>query len=708
MTLEPPPPPRTRSVALIGNPNTGKTTVFNRLTGFHARTGNYPGVTVDRVSGSLKGMSGVELIDLPGTYSLAARSPDEMIAVDVLLGRKKGIDRPDAVVVVVDAANLERNLYLVTQAMELGLPTIVCLNMVDVAEARALRIDADRLVGRLGIPVVPCVANRGYGLDALREVLRQALANPAPPKPPCRFPEELHRAEQQLREDLATVNLPDMPLVECRRTLLDFGGEAERRLVAIGGPQVETLIQRCRDLVLPDETEQLAYLEAEVRYRYIDRLASEVLQRPPRPPTTASDRLDRLLTHRLFGTAIFMVVMGAMFVCIFQWAAPLIDLVDGAFGALSGQVASWTWLGEGALKNLLAHGIVAGVGAVLVFLPQILVLFAFIAVLEDCGYMARAAFLMDRLLRCCGLSGRSFIPMLSAFACAVPGIMAARTIESRRDRLLTILVAPLMSCSARIPIYTLLIAAFIPSRSILGFLNLQGLVFASMYFVGILVAIPVAFLLKKTILSGRERPFLLELPPYKAPSPRIVFGRVVERGAGFVRNAGTLILAASIVVWALSYWPAGSGAPDASTRLQQSYIGSLGRVIEPVVAPVGWDWKVGVAILASFPAREVVISALGVIYRVGDDMNEVALRGKLRSAQWEGGPRAGLPVFTLGSALALMVFYALCCQCAPTLMVMWRETRSWKWPALAFSYMTALAYLAALATSHLVRTLGGA
>jgi len=704
-------------VALIGNPNTGKTTVFNKLTGFHARTGNYPGVTVDKVTGSMKGVADVEVIDLPGTYSLAARSPDEMIAVDVLLGRKSGISRPDAVVVVADAASLERNLYLVTQTMEIGLPTVLCLNMMDSARARALEIDVAGLSRQLGIPVIPAVASRDQGIEALRETIEKTMSNGSPPVSPCRFPPGLHAAEKQLKDALVAAGYPSLPLVECRRTLLDFGGEAERRLLATGGREVRKLIQKSRAAVLPDQNGHLAYLEAETRYRFIDELTAKVVTRPERPPLTATERIDKLLTHRVLGTAIFVVVMGAMFVSIFEWAAPLMDVVDAGFGGLGAWVESWAWLGEGPLKSLLVHGVIAGVGAVLIFLPQILVLFVFISVLEDCGYMARAAFLMDRLLRWCGLSGKSFIPMLSSFACAVPGIMAARTIESRRDRLLTILVSPLMSCSARIAIYTIMIAAFVPSTWVLGFMNLQGLVFAGMYFVGILMAIPVALLFKKTLFKGRERPFIMELPTYKVPSLRIVLGRTLERGAGFMRNAGTLILAATIIVWALSYWPTGATAPDATTRLQSSYLGRMGKVIEPAVAPIGWDWKVGIGILASFPAREVVISTLGVIYNVGEDAvgkadgdadgDSEALRQRLATARWEDGPKKGQPIFTLASALALMVFFALCCQCVSTLMVMWRETRSWVWPAITFFYMTTLAYLGALGTSWVVRLLGG-
>ncbi len=698
----------THCVALLGNPNTGKTTVFNKLTGYQARTGNYPGVTVDVLKGDLKDVPGVQVIDLPGTYSLAARSPDEMIAVDVLLGHRPDIPKPDAVVVVVDAANLERNLYLVTQTMELGIPTLVALNMIDTAKSRLLAINMRKLARILGIPVIPCVANQDKGTTRLKVAIQKALDRGVPPEPPCRFPTSMHAAEGRLREDLAAAGIPDVPEIVCRRTLLDFGGEAEQRLVKAGGYKVESLIQHARETACPEGNGALYSLEAETRYAYIDGVSAAVLERPPgNPRVTASDRIDHVLTHRLFGTGVFVLVMGMVFVSIFEWAAPVMHSVDSGFASLGSWVHTWGFLGSGALKSLVVDGVIAGVGAILIFLPQILILFGFITILEDCGYMARVAFLMDRLLRWCGLSGKSFIPMLSSFACAVPGLMAARTLESRQERLVTNLVSPLMSCSARIPIYAILISAFIPSVMIFGFLNLQAFVFTCMYFLGIAVAIPVAWIFKKTLFKEQARPFLMELPPYKIPSLRIVLARMVERGTSFLKTAGTLILAATIIVWALSYWPSGSSTEDASTRVQNSYLGTMGKVLEPVVEPIGWDWKVGVAILASFPAREVVISSLGVIYNVGEEEGAGGLGAKLKNVRFESGARKGQPVFTLASALALMVFFALCCQCASTLVVTWRETKSWFWPALTFTYMTLLAYFGALGTACLVRWFGG-
>jgi ferrous iron transport protein B len=699
----------------------------------------------------------VQVLDLPGTYSLAARSPDEMVAVDVLLGLRADTPRPDAVVVVVDAANLERNLYLATQVLEAGRPVVVALNMADDARRRGIEIDAGALAGELGVAVVPTVANRGEGIDRLRAAVVAALDG-APPEPRWGWPEAYRLSEATLSDELAAAGHPDVPPVELRRAILDVGGEAERRLVRRAGAAARRSLDAVR-AGLERAGVPLAGLEAGVRYGYIGEVVSRTVRRPAAPRVTTSDRIDAVLTHRVWGTAVFVVLMTGVFLSIFSWAEPLMVLIDeGVFGTLKQAVAGWDALGDGVLKSLLVDGVISGVGGVLVFLPQILILFGFIAILEGCGYMARAAFLMDRLLRWCGLSGRSFIPMLSSFACAVPGIMAARTIESRRDRIATILVAPLMSCSARIPVYVILTAAFVPAA-------LQGVVFASMYLVGIVVAIPVAFVLKKTLLRGDTPSFLVELPPYRVPSARVVLHRMLGQGRTFVVRAGTLILAASVVVWALSTWPR-RPEPDAAAvaaaerlrlerdveearqrqaldvaremggpvaaaaaerfdaylaakadeeraeanaaegeRLRHSALGTVGKFLEPVFAPIGWDWKVGMAVVASFPAREVVVSTLGVIYNLGagEDEESMALRDRLKEATWEDGPRKGRPVFDLASALALMVFFALCAQCASTLVTIWKETGTWGWAAFTFAYMTTLAWLAAWLTAVVVR-----
>lgn len=733
-----------RTVALIGNPNTGKTTLFNALTGHRAKVANYPGVTVEKRTGALRDVPDVDLVDLPGTYSLAARSPDELVAVDVLLGRRADTPRPDVVVVVADASNLERNLYLATQVLEAERPVVLALTMTDVAAARGHTLDLAALGRRLGVAVVPLVAHRGEGLDALRQAIVAALDGGRPASPCVPFPAPFEAEVAALASALPAA-LGPVPAAERRRILLDEGGAAEARAVAVGGPAVAAALAAARARLAAAGL-AVAGLEAPLRYGALAAVVDGAVVVPADPPPTFSDRVDGVLTHRLWGTLVFVGLMTLVFVSIFTGSSPAMDWLEGRFSALGDLLEDR--LGGGALESLVVNGVIGGVSGVLVFLPQILVLSLFLALLEDCGYMARAAFLMDRLLRWCGLSGKSFIPMLSSFACAVPGIMATRTIEHRRDRLATVLVAPLMSCSARLPVYALVVGAFLPHLSAGG----RGLVFAGAYLLGIVVAIPVAFLLKRTLLRGEAPPFLLELPPYKAPLLRSVLLRVAEQGRQFVVRAGTLILATSVLIWGLTWFPrdpavaverdravaaadatvaaaraagrdgealasveaAAEAAKAAAERhangawMRGSVLGRFGRVVEPVFAPIGWDWKVSVAVLASFPAREVVVGVLGVLYDLeGEEAESDVLRAQIREARWDDGPRAGQRVFDLGAALALMVFFALCLQCVATLSVMRKETGTWRWPAFAFAYMTTLAYVGALLTAWLTRAVTG-
>jgi ferrous iron transport protein B len=719
-------PTATATIALIGNPNTGKTTLFNVLTGLSQRVANYPGVTVERKLGRLTLEEGrpVDLLDLPGTYSLAAYAPDEMIAVDVLLGQQEGVAPVDVVLAVLDASNLRRNLYLVSQLTELDLPLVVALNMSDVAQARGIQIDAAQLAARLGAPVVPVCARQRLGLEELKQALAAVLAGryPAVARSRPAFPEAIARQAERL----AALNLclpghrRPISSIEAFHVLIDEGGFAEQRLAAALGDgfagQLEEM-RRATGLPAP-----LGGQAAQLRYAWIDQLLEGCVRQPAQLHTTRSDRLDRVTTHRVWGTLVFLAINALIFQAIFRWAAPLMDRIDGFFAALG------AWAGKampaGPLQSLLVDGLIAGVGGVLVFLPQIAFLFLFITLLEDFGYMARAAFLMDRLLTFCGLSGKSFIPLLSSFACAVPGIMSTRTIEDRRDRFTTILVAPLMSCSARLPVYTLFIAAFIPDRPLLGgWIGLQGLTLLGMYSLGVVVAIPVAWLLKKTLLRGETPPFLLELPSYKWPNPRTVGLRVYHSSRAFVVRAGGIILATTLAMWALAYFPRPQEvldryeqaraqvrlAPEAQEQalaaidqaqaaelIQASFLGQAGRLLEPAVRPLGWDWRIGMATLASFPAREVVISVLGTIYSLGGEQDESSedLRGTLARAAWPDGS----PVFTIPVALSIMVFFALCAQCISTLAIIQRETGAWRWPIFAFAYLTVLAYLGALLT----------
>lgn len=724
------------TIALVGNPNTGKTTLFNGLTGLFQHVGNYPGVTVERKVGRLRLSDdrAMDLVDLPGTYSLAAHAPDEMIVADVLLGRLPGERKVDAVLAIVDASNLYRNLYLVSQVLELGLPALVALNMMDVADARGIRIDVDGLSRCLGVPVVGVCANRNRGLGDLRRELGQVVFNGRPGTSPllAGYPEGFAAAVDGLADVLQSTN--GQSASSCRaeafRAIVDEGGYAERRLIEAHGDGVRRKLDEARCRFSTDSG--LSALESEVRYNWIKRVLAQSESKPRYLQRTPSDRIDRVLTHRLSGTLLFVAVMGLVFQAIYAWSGPLMDSVDGLFAWLSGWVGAW--FPEGALKSLVQDGVIAGVGGVVIFLPQIAILFFFIAILEDCGYMARAALLMDRLLTKCGLSGQSFIPMLSSFACAVPGIMATRSIEDRRNRLVTILVAPLMSCSARLPVYTILIGAFIPANAVLGgWVGLQGLTLFAMYCVGVAAAVPVAWTLKKTLLRGETPPFILEFPSYKVPDKRTVGLRVYHSSRAFLVRAGSIILAATIVMWALAYFPRSADtvaeyerrrqtatatlsgeqlhqtlsdldARMAADLLNESYLGRAGHWIEPAVRPLGWDWRIGMATLASFPAREVIVATLGTIYSLSGDADESSedLRSALRNATWEDGRR----VFNIPVALSVMVFFALCAQCASTLAVIRRETQSWGWTTLTFGYMTILAYIGALAAYQGTMALG--
>lgn len=705
----------TPTVALVGNPNTGKTSVFNMLTGARHRVGNYPGVTVEKVTGRVTHEGGeFELLDLPGTYSLAARSPDEMIVVDTILSVQPGVDAVAAAIVVVDASNLDRNLFLATQVIETGVPVVVALNMVDVAARNNVRVATDVLAERLGTAVVTVDGHRGRGREQLVRAVVEAIAKPTEPR---RFPwpEEFEQTRSELAAGLADLVGVDAcpPRYLIRRCLLDIGGYTEQRLSDRFGPEAIALLEQHRER-LRARRFNLPSLEAETRYRWIGETVEVCASHGDVRGRRMSERVDSVLTHRLFGSLIFVAIMGSVFVSVFSWAAPLMNAIDGVFTQLGDWVRSS--LGEGVLGSFVADGVLGGVGSILQFLPQILILFALISLLEDCGYLARAAFLMDRVMRLFGVGGRSFVPLLSSFACAIPGILSARTVENRRDRLVTVLIAPLMACSARIPVYALLVAVFVPAKKVAGFLPLQGFVFTCLYLFGIIAAAAVAFVLKHTILPGSETPFLLELPSYKVPSLRTVALRLYDRGKDFVVTAGTIILALSVIIWALLYFPRPASietqvrqhmAQAGETRettvdnavagayLRQSYLGRVGRAIEPAVKPLGWDWRIGTAALAAFPAREVVISTLGIIYNLGPDEDEHshALRDKLRAASWPDGGK----VLTLPAALSLLAFFALSCQCQATVAVIKRETNSWRWAAFAFAYLTVLGYAAACA-----------
>jgi ferrous iron transport protein B len=708
--------PRASIIAVIGNPNTGKSTLFNALTGLKQKTANYPGVTVERHTGTIE-LAGrpITLVDLPGAYSLSAQSPDEMISVDVLLGHVDVMERPKAILAVADATNLRRNLFLVTQLAELGLPVVLAVNMTDLAEKQGFRLNFDALATQLGIEVVPVVATSGSGLDELRERLEKAI-DAGPVERPMLLP-QVHEAADEL---WSRIQVPGFHLTEyeVERALIDAHGVAERRFEFAAGSDHLAELEDIRSRLSAGSS--LAAMEAKARYDLIGELLSDVENRVE-PPVTFADRLDRYTNHPVIGVILFVLIMTTVFQAVFSWATPMMDLIDETTSSLSAAVSAT--LPPGAIASLLTDGVIAGVGSVVIFMPQILILFAFIIILEDSGYMPRVAFMMDRIMRSAGLSGQSFIPMLSSFACAVPGIMATRVIPEQRDRFATMLAAPMMTCSARLPVYALLIAAFVPDQYYLnGLINLQGLVLLGLYFLGIFGGIMTAMILKKTKLRGPTPTFLVELPPYRLPNLKSVLIKLLNRGRIFLTRAGTIIFTVAVLIWALAYFPRPQSiiedyhlqraaaevtlaGTELTTRLQildqaetaefleQSALGRMGKLVSPVFAPLGWDWKVSAAVIAGFPAREVVVAVLGTIYAVGDASDdESALVGRLRDARHADGSL----VFTLPMVVGLLIFYAFCLQCAATIAVMYRETNGWRWPLFAWCYMTSLGYFGAL------------
>jgi ferrous iron transport protein B len=697
-------------IALVGNPNTGKSTLFNALTGMRQKVGNFAGVTVERVEGYYRGPDGrrVTVLDLPGSYSLSAGSPDEEIALDVLLGEGRAEPQPDVVVVVADAQHLERNLFLASQVIELGLPVVVALNQVDAAEAMGIRIDVPELIHELGVTVIPTVAKRGEGVEHLRRACAAAAALPHPGRRfalPAAAVAALAPLEERLRA--AGFSAP-VAAMEALRLLAVPAAESHLRHVA----GLDEALRAARDAVAAAGRTARS-LEAELRYEWIAGVVSRTLTHERRHARTASDRIDAVVLHRAAGPVIFLALMAVVFQSVFTWAQPLMDTIERSVSWLGDTVGSL--LPPGDLRSLLVDGVVAGVGSVLVFLPQISILFFFIGLLEDSGYMARAAFLMDRLMRRVGLHGKSFIPMLSGYACAVPGIMATRTIENPKDRLATIMVVPLMSCSARLPIYTLLIGAFIPPVAIAGGLfDLQGLTMLGMYLLGTVSALGAAALFRRTLLRGPMRPMILELPPYRMPSARTLALSVWQRAKLFLRRAGTVILSLSVMLWALATYPKAAAEPGLSPaarqehQLEHSVLGRIGHVLEPTVRPLGYDWKIGVSIASSFAAREVFVATMGTIYGVGDaDQTSAALREKLRT---ERDPRSGRLVYSPLVAVGLMVFYVYALMCMSTVAVTVREAgggrRGWGWAGIQFGYMLGLAWAAAWLVYNGGRALG--
>ena len=713
-------------IALVGNPNTGKSTLFNRLTGLRQHIANYPGITVEKKSGLLRtGGIDLDLLDLPGCYSLTAVSNDERVVMDVLGGRR-GLQKPDLLVFVVDATNLKRNLLLVSQCAELGIPAVIALNQCDAAKRNGIRIDASLLAKKLGVPVVETIATRGTGLVELKQAIVSALDAPSTLQK-IHWPDCVTNGCALLRAELPGIGSNDLTQAEALRVLFD------RDSIFTCGVGDEACVRKLLDTAHREIRESglnPGSAEAVIHYRHLESLLEGVVEASG-PIARSHDSIDALLLNRVWGTLIFLGVMYIVFQSLYSWAGPLMDLIDTGTSATQEFVRPLLSTTP-ALQSLLCDGIIAGVGGVLIFLPQILILFFFIALLEDTGYMARAAFLVDKLFSWCGLNGRSFVPLLSSYACAIPGVLATRTLSDPKARLTTILMAPFMSCSARLPVYILLIGTFI--EPLYGPL-VAGAVLFAMHFAGLALALPLAWVLNRFFLKIKNQPFILEMPDYRVPTLRNIFRRILDRGREFVLKAGTVILAFSVLIWALLYFPrspdvkektsmaffseiAGSHSaaeiqsalenPDSdistalahridSAYIEQSYLGRFGKAVQPVFDPAGFDWKITVGVLSSFPAREVIIATMGIIYNLGADVDEGSddLRSVLQKEKWTSGPRMGQPVYTLPVVIGIMVFFALCMQCGATVAIIAREL-NWRWAAFSFFGMTTLAWAIAV------------
>ena len=752
-------------IAIAGNPNTGKTTLFNALTGKTAKVGNYPGITVDRYEGAARLPDGriARILDVPGTYSLSARSEEERIALGAIAGLGQH-ERPDAIIVVLDATHLSRNLYLAMQIAELGLPVVLALTMVDTLEERGHAIDVETMELAMGLPTVAVKAGKRLGLDELLakvgSVIDRERVAPTEWALPRNLADRIHPIEAHLPAAWDPVGPRRQAFALWALLSLDDDDEHQ---------SIDPTLRACVNEVRAHAEADGVKLEQEIiawRYRYIDQAEPNFNPARSAHIHVRTDGLDRVLLHPLFGFAIFLLTMTVLFQALFSWADPMIGWVEVAIGSFGGLVADV--LPDGLFQDLLVDGLIGGVGAVLVFLPQILLLFFFIWIMEDTGYMSRVAFIMDRVMRLVGLHGRAFVPMLSGFACAVPAIMATRTMERRRDRLLTMMVVPLMTCSARLPVYTLLIAVMVPVGT--GGTWTQGLLMAAMYIFSTVLALIVAGVLSKTVIRGPRVPLILEMPPYRRPHWPSVLRMLRQRSMMFVRDAGSVILVAAMVIWAmlefprtpdvgrdfagerqaieaqLTGGPSGQGAGDqASTdqaasdqlaaestigtpdivtppsestidmpmaaleealtnlerertaaQLENSYGGRLGRLIEPTIEPLGFDWKMGIGLVGAFAAREVFVGTMGVIYGIGGDVTEDSpmLRDKLRNEQYPDGRKKYTPLV----CLSLLVFFALACQCSSTVAMVYRETASWRWPTFLVAYTFALAWIASFIT----------
>ena len=725
--------PRVPRVLVAGNANSGKTTVFNALTGARAQVSNYPGVTVTRSSRRVTLPTGasVEIVDLPGTYSLSAHSPDEQVAVDEVLGRHG--DPPDAVIVVVDSGALERGLYLVLQIAETGVPVIVALNMIDESRAGGADLDASRLGGWLGATVIPTVASKGIGLDALRSAIGTTIGlAPRADAAWAGLSDQVEHEVTTVTTALRDAGFGRSPAVRRSWALWSLLSLETDDGAATGIPAA---VRQTVHTIQQDASEAQRGLDREIiaaRYRWIETVVADIRTISREDTRKWTHRLDSILTQRVYGLVAFAVVMAVLFEALFTWSAPLITAIETATGWLQNGVTAA--LPSGILSNLLVDGVIAGVGNVVVFVPQIGMLFFFIALLEDVGYLARVAFVIDRLMGQVGLHGKAFVPMLSGFACAIPAVMATRTIESPRDRLITMLTLPMVSCSARLPVYALVTAVvFAADQRVFGILSVGAVVLFCMYALSVVATLGAAAVLRRTVLRGPRLPLLLELPPYRVPVWRNVVMVTWRRVRRFLEDAGTIILTMTIILWALLSFPRSADidarfdasrtellaatidadarevslaeldGQQAGEQLRYSVAGRMGRIIEPVIEPLGFDWRIGVGILGAFAAREVFVSTLGIVFGIEEaDEKSVSLRSSLQNAQRADGS----PLMSPLTGVSLMVFFVLACQCMSTLVVVRKESGTWRWPVFMFGYMSVLAYVASLTVYQVGSALG--
>lgn len=698
-------------VALVGNPNTGKSTLFNRLTGLNQKVGNFPGVTVDKKTGYTKLADGrqVQITDLPGTYSLYPKSTDERIVFQVLADAK-GKHYPDVIVLIVDASNLKRNMLLYSQVADLGIPVVLALNMIDLTKKQGIAIDIDKLAAKLGVQVVPISARNNIGIDALKKAIEHTNIATQVTDFDVNFlaPEAINAIKHKISSDNNYFALQ----VLHQHEHLSFFDETEQE-------EIESIEQSNRF-----ESSKAQAEETVARYKHLSHILADVVTdiAKDKPENSFTDRLDAILTHKVWGFTIFMLILFVIFNAIFAWATFPMEWIENGFGWIT--EFGHTHLPAGMLTDLLLDGVVAGLGGIFVFIPQIAILFAFISILEDTGYMARVTFMMDKIMSKVGLNGKSVVPMIGGLACAVPSIMAARNIENWKDRMITIMVTPLISCSARLPVYILLISLIIPAKTVFGIINLQGLALMVMYLISFVAAILVAWVMKLIIKTKEKSYFIMELPIYRAPRWKNVIYTMYEKSKTFVFEAGKVIIAISIILWVMASFGPGKrfeeidqkyaaalADPKANTehiqtlvateKLENSYVGLLGHAVEPVIRPLGYDWKIGIALITSFAAREAFVGTMATIYSVdGGDEDSETIRERMAASV---NSKTGLPVYTFATGISLMLFYAFAMQCMSTIAIVYRETKGWKWPMIQLGYMTAMAYVAALIAYQLLK-----